>query len=277
VKKVIVIPSGRRKYMRILLPYLLKAKGLVDAVVLWMNTEDKDDRDWCKKLIERESDFVYAQNEHNPFLESRPKGPAQFFFLAQCNDADTIYVKIDDDICFIAEDAIKNLLACRMQHDEKLMVSGNVINNTTCSFFHQTHGILSTVHGKALIRRGDPVGWASAEFAEYVHRTFLSKTPDEYKMIGSAYFDELEYIPVNAISWKGSDIPQPFDELNSRSPETWFCRQAPKKYKKGNMLCGDAVFAHFAFRSNVEYLEGTDLLQQYEDLCVKTNGGCYDV
>jgi len=42
-------------------------------------------------------------------------------------DDDTIYIKLDDDICFFEMDAVKNLIEHRINNPKPLFVFGNIV------------------------------------------------------------------------------------------------------------------------------------------------------
>ena len=47
-----------------------------------------------------------------------------------------MYIKIDDDIVFIDDSAVKNLIDAKIAHPENLLVSANIINNPAMSWVH---------------------------------------------------------------------------------------------------------------------------------------------
>ena len=50
-KIVVVTPAGRKKYMNILLSYILKQKNIIDEYRIWVNTTNLEDLNWFKELI----------------------------------------------------------------------------------------------------------------------------------------------------------------------------------------------------------------------------------
>ena len=100
------IPAGRRGHMEILLQLLTSQhyNTVVDRVQFWMNTLDEADLAWMHdyKTSEDPNDWVE--------LIRPPKGtvinPGILWhsvckFYRYARDADTVYVKVDDDICAI--------------------------------------------------------------------------------------------------------------------------------------------------------------------------------
>jgi hypothetical protein len=50
MKRVIVTPAGRRRYMSLLAGHLLKQRSSYDEWHIWLNTTDKEDIEFFKKL-----------------------------------------------------------------------------------------------------------------------------------------------------------------------------------------------------------------------------------
>lgn len=70
---------------------------------------------------------------------------------------DILYIKIDDDIVFIAEDAIQTMIEYKLNHPETLVISGNCVNNPAWSW---VHGHLGAVHPFLPERHdAEPVDW----------------------------------------------------------------------------------------------------------------------
>jgi len=74
-----------------------------------------------------------------------PDGPSTihtWYTLKDCCDPDTVFVRVDDDICWMAEDCLYNLVRFRVDNPEHFLVYTNTINNAVCAFLHQRAGVL---------------------------------------------------------------------------------------------------------------------------------------
>ena len=57
-----------------------------------------------------------------------------YHFFKEYTDPNTIYLRFDDDICYIAPDAINNLLNFRIEHPEFFLVYPVIVNNSMNEF-----------------------------------------------------------------------------------------------------------------------------------------------
>ncbi|MBA3922196.1 MAG: hypothetical protein H0X31_11035, partial [Nostocaceae cyanobacterium] len=57
-KVVAVTPSGRQRYLEILIPYILKDKGIIDEYHLWVNTSDASDISYIESLQNKFPSFI---------------------------------------------------------------------------------------------------------------------------------------------------------------------------------------------------------------------------
>src|SRR5271170_5486717 len=112
-KVVICVPSGRYRYLRVLLPYLLAPRfaDVIDEIQLWVNTDVASDLEYfirmektfprVKRVLQRGplTKLLYdAKRDHWQFNDGI------YRFYAGCVEPQTLYCKIDDDICFVHDD-----------------------------------------------------------------------------------------------------------------------------------------------------------------------------
>jgi len=96
-KIIVVTPAGRKKYLELLIPQIIKLRPFVDEYRLWANTLNQDDLDYMHNISNQYPDFIKIEYltlkfECNYSICS---------FFKNCIDADTIYVRFDDDIILI--------------------------------------------------------------------------------------------------------------------------------------------------------------------------------
>jgi hypothetical protein len=181
---VAVTPAGRRRYLEVLLPNLLAQRPLVDEYQLWLNCYDErtgresiEDLEYCQDVKDRHPDFVTLippkpkEAGRNPHM-ARSRTIHHFF--RDCTNPRTIYVRFDDDIVFIAPDALRELMAYRIGHPSHFLVFANIINNAVTSHLHQRMGALDDRAGIATYACMCATAWRNPLFAEHVHRTFLA-------------------------------------------------------------------------------------------------------
>ncbi|CAE7340950.1 unnamed protein product [Symbiodinium sp. CCMP2592] len=151
VNVVVVVFSGRRDRMRILMRYLRrdlrKHGGVVDKIVfaLWQYTAK--DLSYLKELVSS-SDGADGTFDIQDFSEQRwgrsridadPISNRMVQLYKSMNETDAVYVKVDDDVVYIAEHAIAELVRERLRK-RCLLVSANVVNHAIMSALHQDRG-----------------------------------------------------------------------------------------------------------------------------------------
>ena len=70
-KVVVVTPAGRKRYLEILVHYILKEKNIIDKYVLWGNTRNQEDIEYMKYLTNKYKDFIYLDDR---FLNNHEVG-----------------------------------------------------------------------------------------------------------------------------------------------------------------------------------------------------------
>src|SRR5689334_19608767 len=107
---VCVTPAGRRRYMKLLVPQVL-ASPIVDRYDVWLNTNTAGDLAFLRQLPELDRtrpDRVRLIAQPDNLLPGWD-AIAGFHRLAQ--DADTIYVRLDDDVVWLEPGFFETLLA----------------------------------------------------------------------------------------------------------------------------------------------------------------------
>lgn len=269
IKKIVsVTPAGRKRYLEILVPYLLKNRHIINNHIFWVNTENLDDIDYMKSVCNDYPDFFKLQLAKIPINGNLSIG----HFFQECQDEDTLYIRFDDDICFVDEDAVKALIDFRMEHPEYFLVFGNIINNSICSFLHQHLGNLPLDLSSIKYDCACDFGWKSPEMAEIIHNNFLSdlhKSELEKYKFEKWILHEYERFSINYFAWFGKDFKK-FDgkveyaEFSTTDEEQWLTVDKPRQLCQPNIVCGSSIVAHFAFFTQREYLEkNTQILQEY--------------
>ena len=251
----IIIPGGRIRSLNILCKHLEHEKKYFDECFVWINTNYPDEIDYIKN-IEKKYDFI-KYIEPDPDWEINPHTPAKgitYFANKYCNE-DKIYIRLDDDICYIEEEAIKKLIDYRRISND-FLVYGNCINNSGISEIYYNHEIYSN---DFLIKKDKQDSFRlSGEVALKIHAEFLKDV--ETKNQKKYYLPHLKnepkeiYCPVNVISFYGND----FKKIGPISPEI---NEEVFFNSKGNSysICGNALFAHMFY-----YTQRSELIKIYD-------------
>lgn len=268
MRVVTVTPAGRRRYLRILAAYLLSQRHVIARHQWWLNTSNTDDIAYIHKLCSMYPKFFSVQNR-GVFSTNPADGIWQY--QRMCRRPDTLYIRLDDDIVWMHPDAISNMARYREANRRPFLVSGNIVNNAVCTYRHYHHSrTLPTGVRWPFNQRCCPVAWSDPHFAEMVHRVFLLSlrrgTPEDW------YFDDVTFsgpklFSVNVISWLGSDmarVREIRDRVVRRGEEPFMTNTVPSRTKRNSDICGDALFAHYAYYPQRPYIEGhTDILEEY--------------
>ena len=267
-KVVVVTPAGRRRYLEILSRYVL-ASPYMDQWQLWVNTEDLQDLAWMLELTVCEST---RGGRVEAFFGGDPsKGNANIHtFYPNAAEPDTIYVRLDDDIVWLAPDFFEQLLDSRLGSPDTFLLSANVVNNAICDHLHQRTGALGFQRGAVGYACMDPTGWNNPAHAEYAHRSFLADAGSlcwrRWRFPDWTLFQG-ERFSINAICWTGEDM-QKVLKLGGvgLDEEANLACSFPLHLQKWNKIAGRAVCSHFAYHTQRDHLDQTDLLDQYRRL-----------
>ncbi len=267
MKIIGVTPAGRARYLRVLAPYLLKNQHVLQEHRFWVNTDFDEDRDYILQLCAEYPHFFKAE-----FLpDDEPDGIFTIHkFFENCCDRDAIYVRLDDDICWVAEDAIEKLVQARIQDRHPFLIYGNTINHPICSRRHQQKGALSFEKGEASGEGLCDIAWRSGEFAELAHRSFLKACAEGKE---SRFHIEDVIVPagarqrvaINFIAWLGEDMAACQGKVGEKE-EDWLSIERPDELKRPLKIIGDAMVAHFAYFPQRKHMDQTGILEQYQVL-----------
>ena len=113
--------------------------------------------------------------------------------------AESILVKLDDDIVAVQTATFKNFLDFRLDHPEFSLVFPNVINNGACAFIQQQHGLLHDLELEKTMPTVGGVLWESAGLATQVHHQFLSR-PTAFSFEGHTAIPPRHRVSINAFA-----------------------------------------------------------------------------
>lgn len=260
-KIVVCTPSGRRRYLELLVPQVLAYGSVVDEYRLWVNTSDAKDIAWMKE-----------QAEANPkiFLERHTNSIDTFsnctihHFFKNTVDEKTIYIRFDDDVILL--DTLPNFLKFldyRIDNPDNYLVFANILNNAIVSHIQQRAGNIPLNNGIAGYKCTDPVGWGDPMFAKHIHDTIIANNfdLDTFKMNDWICYS-YERVSINAMAWFGKDFAQ-FDGQVDRDEEVWLTTIKPKQLQRMNVIYGGYNVVHFAFHPQREVLETHGILAKY--------------
>ena len=185
-------------------------------------------------------------------------GGSIWCYLRECTAPDTIYARFDDDICYVAADAIANWRRCREANVVPFLVLGNIVNNAVCSHSHQQAGLIPTSWGTVENECMDAIGWKSSVFARRLHYQFLSdiERGEQARWQDVAIeTDGMSRFSINAISWFGRDLSELAElKIDEIDEEPFLTEEVPARLGRPNVVCSGALFGHYAYYTQRKYL-----------------------
>lgn len=263
--------------MSILQKYIYKNKHVLDRWDLWINTNNQSDIEYLNSLKQNDpefinliqSDFPY-NNWGHPNLNISP-------FWNKAIDEDTIYIRFDDDVVFVAEGTIDAIIDFRIKNSQYLFIYPFTINNTHHSKNLQDRGLVSTQHGlvrteEELFGQGiyDPVGLLSPPFVRELHSTlfkhYQENTLQQLMTPEPIIWKYGSQISINCICWFGSlmKIITPLQEGKwPVDEENYLTTQAPKNLNMPLVTIPNTLISHYLFGPQRSQGEMFDILDEY--------------
>ena len=252
-------PAGRKPNLKLLSKHLLKFSDIIDEHHFWVNTKVFDDIKYIYELTE------------NPFFKAiEPEMEPDWIysihhFFQYCIDPGTIYLRFDDDICYIAPDAIKNLLDFRIEHPEFFLVFPVIVNNKMNTILDSP---IKNIKGDWYYDCGHIINKHKKTLNLIKNGQVDSLKTSNY-IVPLPLENDLARFNINSICWFGEEFRQ-FEGKVQSPEEHWLANYAPKKLNKNCAVCGSAVVVHYSFHTQRECLNGTNFLQEYMDLTQKS-------
>jgi hypothetical protein len=264
-KIVCVTPSGRRRYMKYLIPQIISSP-IVDRYDIWLNTELEDDIVFLESLAKMYSKINIVYQPDGVINGNKSINA----FFKKAIDEDTIYIRLDDDVLWIEPDFFEKMVEFRTKNREFFLVSPMIINNAICSYILQHYGKLS-YNKKLTSNCFDLDSWVDADFALKLHKQFLNKI--EEGTTQSLYVPHtqisLNRFSINSVCWFGSEFKK-FDGLVLGDEEEYISTLKPMELNKINSFAGNILISHFAFFTQRKVLDTSNLLTLYEKMIDKT-------
>jgi hypothetical protein len=186
----------------------------------------------------------------------------------------TIYVKMDDDICYVHPDFFYNACEDLLQKENSVaFVMTNVFNIPMTTKINQDRGVLDTKMGKSDGIPRCPLACLSGPFAKHLHDQFLELyKKNELKKL---YFDSLNlsgHQRIGVMLWTGERFAG-FGGNVGQSDEKFITQELPVKFGLPVRLIGNALVSHFAFsHQRAELEDKSDILEQYLKIAVDETG-----
>lgn len=261
---IVVIPAGRKQHLEILLPYILREKNIIDEIHLWLNTDFQSNRDYILNFVEQNKFIKIIENKKNEFYILARK---VWDFYEFCTEPDAIYIKIDDDICFIEKNTIAELVKFRIENPEPFIVYPNIINNVIMTHLHQRMGVIPLDIGICNWDSHCENGLNSGTVASKIHEIFIQNYDklDNYKFPKWVLWDYIR-CSINFIVMFGRDI-QKYN--GQKDDESTLSQELPYLLKRPNVIFGEKIVSHFSYNVQRPIKNEKELLNEYKKIMEK--------
>ncbi|MBS1722353.1 MAG: hypothetical protein JSS66_05040 [Armatimonadetes bacterium] len=256
---------------------MLREQGLVDECRLWVNTCDSNDLEYIDQLASPAQSFFHTERLSDPKPEWRGNRRVRLIreFFRNCIEPDTVYIRMDDDICWVDPCAVRTLVDFRLDHPEYFLVYPGIVNNGFTATIHGRMGLIPLELGHFRSWQRSPLAGVAHHqlFLDALHHGDVS-TLEFGQEVMAAY----EQAPINCVAWLGADFAR-FEGRVAESgcdelEEVWLTKIKPRELGRPNCMYGRAMVAHFAFNKQRVYLEDkTSLLEVYEQLSLDVSLG----
>lgn len=264
------IPAGRKRQMSVLIDSLRRFPE-IDEVQLWLNTDPDqvEDTEWIRELPNQWSKCRLYERPG-----AREQGPKQLntrqFYVNTVN-ADTIYFRFDDDICYIDDNYFRNMVKFRVENPDYFLVMGNIWNNAVISWIQQHQvGSIDTQYG--IVEQPycmDMVGWQSEVFAKYIHEIMIKHISNHTE--SDVFFDRYDLNDAHRFSisnfcFFGRDMAKLNGIIPLPDEEIWLTEVYPKEAGVLNTICGTALVVHYSFFAQRAALDENNILERYREI-----------
>lgn len=271
-KKVVVFtPWGRELTASLLYRYLKRdhEAGVVDEWHLWMNTDPDQlwDRNYGYRLAEEHDWIKTFERPPGDVLHPKQMNTGRFYSYYE-DETDTVLVRMDDDIVWIEQNAIKRLVEYRIENKFPFVCFPIIWNNAVCSYYLQLGEQMPHWWGRVQTNHCmDPVGWADSQFAENIHNHLLNMI--ESDDVEKLFFHTSIMLSVGH-QFSVSSFAQFSEEYKDGvvgEEEAWHTIKRPFELGRPNVIVPNSLISHFSFYHQRNYLlNETNILSRYKEL-----------
>lgn len=260
-KVIVNTAAGRRRYMQYLIPQVLACE-IVDRYDLWLNTTNKQDLEFFKILAKKYPKINLVWQPDGVINGNKSINA----FYKKCVDEDAIYFKLDDDIVWMEDKLIENMVRFRVENPDFFLVTPLVINNSLSTYLFQLHGRIHLSY----YCNSDPYSdilWRSGKFATDLHEWFLDNYLITHKT-SQLHFGNgktpvsMTRFSINSILWFGKDMKE-MEGIVPGDDEEYLSCIYPTLHGKANCWNTNALVAHFAFYTQRAYIDQKAILEKY--------------
>ncbi len=247
----LIVAYGRERYFECLLPYILRELDQFTEVIIWKNTKNVADLKFLDGLLDELKKKGGLDEKFNPVHPKNPNGKRSGVYplYSLCNDDNTLYIKMDDDIVWVAENGFAELIKFAKANVHRYcLVSANVVNSGPLDAVHQ--GNEASAIDPVEIKGSDPYKTLmTLAGVKHVH-TSLQKAIEKKDI--SKYLADHTYInnerwSINCIAFFGNLFNKNDHVRLLHDDEYYISRKLATVKNKKTAVAGKALMAHYAF------------------------------
>lgn len=287
-------PYGREQTVSVLAEYMKRdhERGLVDEWWLCLNTDttgQEGDLRYAYSLA-RKHPWIKVKDRPAGYPRREPKQRNTGYFYLYMTDPLTTFIRVDDDIVYVHEEAFTRLARSAWERPETACSFPIMWNNSIISWFAQKSGIIPAPGEVTDSRFGeiytwpevggpycmDAVGWANGRFGAEIHDLLLTELESDAPNM-ERFFTYQDFpvqlgqqFSVSVFASQGSlyanlDTP---GLLVPDEEENWHTVHRPRVTGQPNIIVGDALVSHFTFKPQQRIITRTDTLDRYRKLAL---------
>lgn len=291
-KRVIAFtPSGRQRYMDVLTPYVVRDHnaGVIDEWFVFNNTYTDADQAYTRGMTAALGNWVSVlEFGDNKRPEMRNAGRISRFYPQLANRRDCIFVRLDDDLCFINEGAIEALVRDKIANPTFWLLYPTIVVNTRMSYLLQQHGHIPEEWAKLTDLFLEPTAWRDPAFNTKLHDKALT-------LISEGRIAELQlpalsltgrssegtfnsHLSINAFAISGTDMHEAARRWPNRNhdEEGYLSDTMPTLFNRCNGISANSLVIHFAYHPFTVAMEATGALDIYKRLAANPGEFAYD-
>lgn len=309
MKLVVLTFGGRECSLKILFPLILKYKKYIHEFRIFVATVIQSDIDYMEKFAS-ENDFVqtiYLMIDGKRITDNSQKELIWNNAYNSCQEEDTVYLKLDDDIVYFDETLFTDFIQYRIHNRNPPILYPIIINNTITSVILQENGIYNPVVKSNILnswkntytrinphiiqnktkrlRIGDfvadheilcPISWGNIQYCYDLHSQFLNDIEkgnvQKYYFPNNIVLKEAEPVSINVCSWIGSDLKEYIKNYGDvYHDENYLSVYLPIWSGRSNEIYCKSVVSHYAYYKQRELgLDNTDILDRYYHFTVSS-------
>ena len=302
MKLVVLTFGGRLCSLKILFPLIKKYKQYIHEYRIFIATTIQSDIDYMEKFA-NENDFVkiiYLKINGKNITDNSQKGLIWDNAYNLCQEKDTVYLKLDDDIVYFDESLFTEFIDYRINNRNIPILYPIIINNTITTPILEKNGIYNPIIKSNILetwkntynrikshiienkgqqlRIGDfvadneilcPASWGNLQYCYDLHSQFLNDISqgniEKYYLKNNTILTYAEPVSINVCSWLGDELQKYVKEYGTvNNDENYLSVYVPIWSGHNNEIYCKSVVSHYAYYKQRELgLDNTDILDRY--------------